>query len=47
MHFYIKKADASRIFGLELEHIISPNSINFLVFQDKLIEKHTVVIPNL
>jgi hypothetical protein len=24
-HFYIKKADASRIFGLELEHILSPN----------------------
>lgn len=44
-HFYIKKADASRIFGLELEHIISPNSINFLVFQDTLIEEHIVGIP--
>ena len=44
-HFYVKKADASRIFGLELEHIISPNSINFLVFEDTLIEEHIVGIP--
>ncbi|MFT7251761.1 MAG: hypothetical protein ACI9FW_001505 [Flavobacterium sp.] len=44
-HFYIKKADASRIFGLELEHIISPNNINFLVFDDTLIEEHIVGIP--
>ena len=44
-HFYIKKADASRIFGLELEHIISPNSINFLVYEDTLIEEHIVGIP--
>ena len=44
-HFYVKKADASRIFGLELEHIISPNTINFLVFEDTLIEEHIVGIP--
>ena len=44
-HFYIKQADASRIFGLEIEHIISPNSINFLVFVDTLIEEHIVGIP--
>ncbi|WP_318641793.1 hypothetical protein [Flavobacterium ardleyense] len=44
-HFYIKKADASRVFGLELEHIISPNSINYLVFEDTLIEEHIVGIP--
>jgi hypothetical protein len=24
-YFYIKKADASRIYGLELEHLLSPN----------------------
>ena len=29
-YFYVKRADASRIYGLELEHILSPNSINFL-----------------
>jgi hypothetical protein len=26
-HYYIKIADASRIYGLELEHILSPNRI--------------------
>ncbi|HKX85859.1 MAG TPA: hypothetical protein VJL37_04255 [Flavobacterium sp.] len=44
-HFYIKKADASRIFGLELEHILSPNRINFLVYQKTLIEEHIIGIP--
>lgn len=44
-NFYVKKADASRIFGLELEDILSPNRINFLVFQDTLIEEHIVGIP--
>ena len=44
-HFYIKKADASRIFGLELEHILSPNRINYLVFKDTLIEEHILGIP--
>ncbi len=29
-HYYIKVADASRIYGLELEHILSPNRITFL-----------------
>jgi hypothetical protein len=38
VHFYIKKADASRIYGLELEHILSPDKINFLVHHDTLIE---------
>lgn len=44
-HFYVKIADASRIFGLELEHILSPNSINFLVYKETLIEEHIVGIP--
>lgn len=44
-HFYVKKADASRVFGLELEHFLSPNRINFLVFQDTLIEEHIIGIP--
>ncbi|NHN25586.1 hypothetical protein FIA58_007845 [Flavobacterium jejuense] len=44
-HFYIKKADASRIYGLELEHILSPNRINYLVFRDTIIEEHIVGIP--
>ena len=29
-HYYIKQADASRIYGLELEHLLSPNRITFL-----------------
>jgi hypothetical protein len=42
---YIKKADASRIYGLELEHLLSPNHINFMVFKDTLIEDHILGIP--
>lgn len=45
VHFYIKKADASRIYGLELEHILSPDKINFLVYKDTLIEEHIMGIP--
>ncbi|MDW5288816.1 hypothetical protein [Formosa sp. PL04] len=44
-HFYIKKADASRVYGLELEHMLSPNSLNFLVYKDTLIEEHIAGIP--
>ena len=39
-YFYVKKADASRVYGLELEHILSPHSINFLIYKDTLIEEH-------
>ncbi|MEL4307634.1 hypothetical protein [Joostella sp. CR20] len=44
-YIYVKKADASRIYGLELEHILSPNRINFAVFEDTLIEEHISGIP--
>ncbi|MFD0861293.1 hypothetical protein ACFQ1M_03670 [Sungkyunkwania multivorans] len=44
-YFYIKKADASRIYGLELEHMLSPYNLNFLVFNDTLIEEHIAGIP--
>lgn len=44
-HFYVKKADASRVYGLELEHILSPDKINFLVYKDTLIEEHIMGIP--
>lgn len=44
-YFYIKTADASRIYGLELEHILSPNRINYLVHQQTLIEEHIAGIP--
>jgi hypothetical protein len=45
IYFYVKKADASRVYGLELEHILSPHNINFLVFKDTLIEEHIAGIP--
>ncbi|GAB3197653.1 hypothetical protein ABID22_000802 [Pontibacter aydingkolensis] len=44
-YFYVKKADASRVYGLELEHILSPNRINYLVDGDSLIEEHIAGIP--
>ena len=44
-YFYIKQADASRIYGLELEHLLSPNKINYLVKGDTLIEEHILGIP--
>jgi hypothetical protein len=44
-YYYVKKADASRIYGLELEHILSPNKINFLTFKKTLIEEHIAGIP--
>ena len=44
-YFYVKKADASRIYGLELEHILSPHNMNFLVYKNTLIEEHISGIP--
>lgn len=44
-YFYIKHADASRVYGLELEHLLSPNRIGYLVYKDSLIEEHIAGIP--
>jgi hypothetical protein len=44
-YFYIKQADASRIYGLELEHILSPNRISYFVSNDTLVEEHIAGIP--
>ncbi|WP_018970818.1 hypothetical protein [Rubritalea marina] len=44
-YFYVKLADASRLFGLELEHILSPNRMNYLVNGDTLIEDHIAGVP--
>ncbi|MBT8252407.1 MAG: hypothetical protein KJN68_00410, partial [Bacteroidia bacterium] len=44
-YFYVKKADASRIYGLELEHMLSPYNLHFLVYKDTLIEEHIAGIP--
>lgn len=44
-HYYIKIADASRIYGLELEHLLSPNRITFLTNDNTLVEEHIPGIP--
>jgi hypothetical protein len=44
-YFYIKKADASRVYGLELEHLLSPNRLNFITHGSTLVEEHIVGIP--
>jgi hypothetical protein len=44
-YFYVKKADASRVYGLELEHLLSPNRLNFLSDGNTLVEEHVVGLP--
>lgn len=44
-YFYVKKADASRVYGLELEHLLSPNRMFYLTEGETLIEEHIVGLP--
>ncbi|MBR9921682.1 MAG: hypothetical protein GYB31_12660 [Bacteroidetes bacterium] len=44
-HFYVKRIDASRIYGLELENLLSPNWFTYLVDGSTLIEEHVAGIP--
>jgi hypothetical protein len=44
-YFYIKHADASRVYGLDLEDLLSPNRISYLVHKNTLIEEHIAGIP--
>lgn len=44
-YFYVKRVDASRIYGLELEHLLSPFRMHYLVRGDTLIEEHIVGVP--
>lgn len=44
-YFYIKQADASRIYGLELEHILSPSRMNYFVDRYTLVEEHIAGVP--
>jgi hypothetical protein len=44
-YFYIKKADASRVYGLELEHLLSPNRLNVITHGSTLVEEHIPGIP--
>ncbi|MCE3281561.1 MAG: hypothetical protein K0Q66_298 [Chitinophagaceae bacterium] len=44
-HYYIKKEDASRVYGLELEHLLSPNRMSFLTGEGTLVEEHIIGLP--
>ena len=44
-YFYVKKTDASRVYGIEFEHMLSPRNLNFLVNDSSLIEEHIAGIP--
>ena len=44
-YFYIKIADASRVYGQELEHILSPNRINYITHDNTLVEEHIAGVP--
>lgn len=44
-HFYVKRSDASRVYGLELEELLSPNSVMYLLDGGTLIEEHIAGIP--
>ncbi|MBK9419923.1 MAG: hypothetical protein IPN44_02595 [Flavobacteriales bacterium] len=44
-YYYIKKADASRVYGLELEHLLSPNKINYICTGTTLVEEHIIGVP--
>ena len=44
-HYYIKQADASLVYGLELEHLLSPNRITYFTSKNTLIEEHIPGIP--
>lgn len=44
-YFYIKRTDASRVYGLELEHLLSPNRMNYLVDGHTLLEEHIIGVP--
>src|SRR6478672_5148501 len=44
-HYYIKKEDASRVYGLELEHLLSPNALTFFTGKNTLVEEHIPGLP--
>jgi len=44
-YFYVKRMDANRIYGLELEHILSPNRMNYFVHKQTIVEEHVIGIP--
>ena len=45
IYFYVKQTDASRVYGIEFEHMLSPRNLNYLVNNSSLIEEHIAGIP--
>lgn len=44
-HFYVKRTDASRIYGMELEDILSPNQVTYILDRNTIIEEHIAGVP--
>lgn len=44
-YFYVKRVDANRVYGLELEHILSPSRIHYIISGETIIEEHIVGVP--
>ncbi|MFC2085581.1 hypothetical protein ACFLRO_00040 [Bacteroidota bacterium] len=44
-YFYVKQLDANRIYGLELEHILSPSRIHYYISDRTMIEEHIIGLP--
>lgn len=44
-YFYVKRTDANRVYGLELEHLLSPYRISYLVEGSSLVEEHIIGVP--
>lgn len=44
-YFYVKASDASRIYGLELEQLLTTNTVNFLYHNHTLVEEHIAGLP--
>lgn len=44
-YFYVKRVDANRAYGLELEHILSPSRIHYFIHGKSIIEEHIVGVP--
>jgi hypothetical protein len=44
-YFYVKQADSSRIYGLELEHMLSPSRINYYCQGSTIVEEHIIGVP--
>ncbi|MBK6343865.1 MAG: hypothetical protein IPF41_15120 [Flavobacteriales bacterium] len=44
-YFYVKRTDANRVYGLELEHLLSPYRISYLVERATLVEEHIIGVP--